>query len=631
MSAGERGPKLARLRRAAVGAGRRIGAVRTPRRVGWIVLGALMAGCAAAAPAPRAVAAPQGTVRWALPPSTVPNWIFPITTAADFSNVNTLEFQYLMFRPLYWFGQSGTPVFNEGQSLALPPVFSNGNRTATITMKRGVRWSDGRPVTSRDVEFWLRLLIANKANWGVYVPGGWPDLIASMRFLGPYRFSITFRHPVSHYWALYNELSQVVPLPQQAWDRTSASGAIGNYDRTTSGARAVYRFLAGQSKTLATYDTNPLWQVVDGPWRIQTGTGYSPATGFTILVPNRHYSGPGSRPRIAKFEEVPFTSDSAEFDALRSGALDYGYLPVQDLSQRPYFAAHGFTFSPWDVWGIRYVWINFTNPKDGPLFKQLYLRQAMQHLINQPEYISRIYHGYAHPTYGPVPLTPSSPFLSPRLRHNPYPYDPAAARGLLREHGWAVHPNGTSVCTHPGTGPTQCGAGIARGRQLSFSFIWAPGAVVETQTVEAMKSAFSAAGITLNLKSSTNVSALLTPCAPKTGFGCQWDLIDSSVGTYSVSYSPDYYPTGGEGFDCGAAFNLGGYCDLQNDRNVTATHELPGLGPFYRYENYIAQQLPLLWLPTAPAQLSEVSGRLHGALPQDPNLNLYPQSWSLSP
>ncbi|HVA21229.1 MAG TPA: ABC transporter substrate-binding protein [Candidatus Micrarchaeia archaeon] len=603
------------------------GTRRRGRRAIAVLVGVLTVSTVAAMAAPRAAATPSGTVRWALPPGEVPDWIFPITSTANFSNVNTLQFQYLMYRPLYWFGENGTPVFNQAQSLGRPPVYSDGSRTVTITM-RHVRWSDGHPVTTRDVEFWLRLLIANKAEWGVYVPGGWPDLIAGMRFETPYRFQITFTHPVNHYWALYNELSQIVPLPQHAWDRTSASGAVGNFDRTTAGARAVYRFLAGRSRQLTTYDTDPLWQVVDGPWRIQPGTGYAPATGFTTLVPNLHYWGAPSR--VARFEEVPFTSDSAEFDALRSGSLDYGYLPVQDLDQRSYFASHGYTFSPWVAWGVRFVLINFTNPKDGPLFRQLYLRQAMQHLIDQPAYIRRIYHGYAYPTYGPVPQVPRNPFVTPIERRDPDPYDPAEARALLRGHGWTVHPNGTSVCAHPGSGPTQCGAGVGRGRRLAFTLIWAPGTIVETQTVEAMKSAFSAAGITLALKSSTNAASLATPCDRHTGYGCTWDLIDWSGGSYSITWSPDYYPTGGEDFACGAAFNVGGYCDPREDRYVAATHELPGLGPFYRYENYTSAQLPLLWLPTAPAQLSEISGRLRGALPQDPNLNIYPQTWSLA-
>ncbi|HUY97818.1 MAG TPA: ABC transporter substrate-binding protein [Verrucomicrobiae bacterium] len=598
-----------------------------PRRRFWLgVLLPLLAACGTVAP-PRVAVAGRGTVRWALPPGEVPNWIFPITPLASFSNVNTLQFQYLMYRPLYWFGGSGTPTFNPALSLADLPVYSRGGRTVTIHLKHAL-WSDGTRVTARDVRFWLDLLIADKSQWGVYVPGGWPDNVSAMAFPSPTTFSLTFRHAYNHTWLLYNELSQIVPLPQQAWDRTSLGGPVGNLDRTVAGAHRVFAFLTAQSKDLASYDTNPLWQVVDGPWRLARGDGYSAATGFTVLVPNPRASGP--RPRLSRFEEVPFTSEAAEFDALRAGQLDYGYLPVADLAQRAYLAAHGFVLSPWTAWGIHFIPFNFTNPTTGPIFAQLAVRQALQHLIDEPRIVRDLYHGEAVPTYGPVPVQPATAFVSPGERHDPYPFDPAAARRLLAAHGWAVHPNGLSVCARPGIGAGRCGARIPRGAPLRFTLIWAPGSAVESAVVETLKSSFSSAGVQLALRSSTAAGADFAPCDRQTGSGCSWDLLDWSVGTYSITYSPDYYPTGGEDFATGAAFNAGGYSDPVANRLIQATHLSPGGSEFYRYEDYISTHLPVLWLPTAPAQLSEVSRRLHGALPQDPNLNIYPQLWSLS-
>jgi peptide/nickel transport system substrate-binding protein len=45
-----------------------------------------------------------GTATWALQPSSVPNYIFSFTSGTYSSTVNIEEFQYLMYRPLYWFG-----------------------------------------------------------------------------------------------------------------------------------------------------------------------------------------------------------------------------------------------------------------------------------------------------------------------------------------------------------------------------------------------------------------------------------------------------------------------------------------------------------------------------------------------
>ena len=38
----------------------------------------------------------------------------------------------------------------------------------------------------------------------------------------------------------------------------------------------------------------------------------------------------------------------------------------------------------------------------------------------------------------------------------------------------------------------------------------------------------------------------------------------------------------------------------------------------------------MLWIPHASYQISEVSNKLHGAIPQSPILSLNPEFWTLS-
>src|SRR5579875_1649974 len=120
-----------------------------------------------------------GTATFALPPSVHPTYILPLMPNAYYSNVNLFQFQQLLYRPLYWFGKGAQPVLNEQLSLALPPRYSDHDRRVTITLKP-FRWADGKPVTSRDVTFWMNLLKAEKAIWPVYVPGGFPDDVTRM-------------------------------------------------------------------------------------------------------------------------------------------------------------------------------------------------------------------------------------------------------------------------------------------------------------------------------------------------------------------------------------------------------------------------------------------------------------------
>ena len=52
-----------------------------------------------------------------------------------------------------------------------------------------------------------------------------------------------------------------------------------------------------------TYATNPLWQVVDGPWKLKAFN----ADGQITFVPNPSYSGP-IKPTLKSFTELPYTS-----------------------------------------------------------------------------------------------------------------------------------------------------------------------------------------------------------------------------------------------------------------------------------------------------------------------------------
>ena len=67
------------------------------------------------------------------------------------------------------------PTIDYSQSIGLAPKYSNDDKTITITLKKGWKWSDGTPVTSTDVEFLVDLLKAavsiSPANDGDYTPG----------------------------------------------------------------------------------------------------------------------------------------------------------------------------------------------------------------------------------------------------------------------------------------------------------------------------------------------------------------------------------------------------------------------------------------------------------------------------
>ena len=82
-------------------------------------------------------------------------------------------------------------------------------------------WSNGTPVTATDVMFWLNMQKALPPDYGAYT--GFPANVKDITVVSPTELTMTMDKAYSPTWFLYNELSQITPMPA-AWDRT-ASGA----------------------------------------------------------------------------------------------------------------------------------------------------------------------------------------------------------------------------------------------------------------------------------------------------------------------------------------------------------------------------------------------------------------------
>jgi len=568
-----------------------------------------------------------GTAVYALPPSTTPNYIFPFTSSAYISIYNLNTFSQLLYRPLYWFGNGSQPLVNPSLSLASEPTWS-GN-TATITLKHYV-WSDGTPVTSTDVMFWVNMLKAVGAtDYGAYT--GFPSsFVKSIKVVSPTEIQMTTNKAYSHTWFLYNDLSQITPMPP-AWDKTASGPA--HCATKVSDCAAVYKYLDAQSKSLTTYVSSPLWSVVDGPWKLSAFN----SDGHLTFVPNPKYSGP-VKPTLAQFQEVPFTTDTAEYNVLKSSAaggqkISVGYLPSQNAIAKPAGSSpltagqnplSGYTLAPLYIWGINYFVMNFQSTTgNGPIINQLYFRQALAYLLNQEAVIKGPLRGYGTLTPGPVGNTPETQYLSPHLKTtNPFPYNPTKAKELLTSHGWKVTPNGVSTCTDP----AKCGTGIKQGQGLQFNLPYATGTQWITQEMQQLQSNGSLAGIKINLqpKPFNQVTALAAGNCKVAKIPCNWDLANWGGGW---SFAPDYAPTGETLFLCGAIANSGGYCSKTNDNYINQTLTSNDPQAMYTWQDYLSAQLPVMWQPNGVYSLTEIVSNLRGVTPQSPTLNINPENW----
>ncbi len=566
-----------------------------------------------------------GTASYALPPSVTPNYIFPFTNSTYFSTSNLAYLQYLLYRPLYWFGNGTQPTLNTSLSLADQPAY-NGKQV-TITLKN-YKWSDGTAVTAQNVLFWINMLQAvGSTEWGAHVPGGFPTNVTGVKATSPTTLTMTMDKAYSPAWFTYNELSQITPMPK-AWDRT----ASGPSDCTTTvpDCKAVYTYLDSQSRTaLTSWAGNPLWSIVNGPFKLQSAT----TAGQFTFAPNKSYSGP-VKATLSEFEEVPFTTEGAEYNVLRSGngsqKLDVGYLPTTDAPQKPANATiganpvPGYTLDPLYGWAINYFVPNIdsTTP-EGQVIKQLYFRQALAYLVDQEAVISGPLRGYGTVTVGPVGSYPSTQYLSAEgKKGDPFPYDPGKAKQLLSSHGWKIVPNGTSTCTSP----SLCGAGVKQGQGLSFTLPYGTGTGWIESEMTQLKSNASSLGIQLSLqpKPFNQVTAIAAGNCVVTGSSCAWDFADWGGGW---SFAPDYEPTGETLFQSGSAANSSGYKNSQNDNLIQQTLTSSSLTPLYTWQDFLQTQLPEIWQPNGVYLLEEYASNLHGFTPQSPTLYINPENW----
>lgn len=494
-----------------------------------------------------------------------PNDILPIVTAANSSVYDINQFNQLSWRPLFWSPKGSIPEIDYSQSMtdAAPTVSADG-KTFTVKLNGKYTWSDGSPVTTADVIFFVDELKAavkeNPANSGNYTPGQFPDNVTNMTATDANTISFTFDKAYNPTWVIDSELGLIIPMPAKAWAKSSENGASLDYTNPAN-AKAIYDFLEKQSSSLSTYQTDPLWQTVDGPFKLSY---YNASTGAANFVANTAYTGP-SKPHIKELDELAYTSDDAEFNDLLAGNLDVGYVPSKDFTQTSKLTAKKYAVYGLPDFGFNYIYYNFQDTTDNfdKVINQLYVRQAFAHLQDEAAEIKGVYHGAAAPAYGSVPVAPQSPYTPSNALTNPFPFSVDAATKLLKDHGWTVVPDGKTTCTSPGTGPNQCGAGITAGQDISFVLYYvsskAPIAALDTAWVGNLKKI----GVNVTLKSDTfnNIIANESVASsPKNN--ANWGAGDFGGFTNGI------YPSTDNLFNTGGSYNQGGFSDPALDKLI---------------------------------------------------------------
>ena len=306
--------------------------------------------------------------------------------------------------------------------------------------------------------------------------------------------------------------------------------------------------------------------------------------------------------RCARWLRSPSTVSTTNATQTRPKPTNSG-LPATNPVGSAYNLQPLYTFS------ITYAQPNFNNPQVGWMVRQLYMRQALQEVFDQPGIGKAIYRGYAIPGSGPVPSAPpGNQWIPPIQNQNngqgPYPFNIAKAKSTLEAHGWS-EVGGVMTCQDP----SKCGQGITKGQQAKFTYVYTTGQASTTAMWQAYKSDASRAGIDITLQGET-FSTIIGQGAPCSPMGPKCAVQVFAYGGWAFN-GPGFEPTGEPLFAAGSGFNFGNYSDPTMDNLITATHTSSAMSAFVNYATYGAQQLPYIWAPN-PYMIQAVSTKLNG-------------------
>ncbi len=297
--------------------------------------------------------------------------------------------------------------------LATSWTWGAGNKTLTFTIRQGVKWSDGTPMTAADVA---------------------------------YTFNLIKKYPALDLTGVWSVLSSV-----------SATGNTVTMTFSTAGAVPYFYYIADQTPIVPQHIWSTLANPVTNPIAKPVGTGpylMSKCSPQNITyTANPHYWQPGE-PKIAKIQYPAYTSNNTANDDLANGSAQWGaqYIP----SIQTFYTAKSPNFHYWFPPTVNVSLLpNLTNP----LLSNVKVRQAMSYAINRSQVSTIGESGYEPPANqaGIVVPTFSSSLNNSALASWGNSYDPAKAKALLASAG--SHPGADGIMTN------------AAGQKLAFTVI----------------------------------------------------------------------------------------------------------------------------------------------------------------
>jgi peptide/nickel transport system substrate-binding protein len=299
--------------------------------------------------------------------------------------------------------------------LARSWAWSNGNKTLTLNLAKGVKWSDGKPLTSTDVVYSLLAGRQDKTMDRVGFTGA-DNNIASVRAKGAYKVVLTLKTPDSQFIAAI--LNRQFVVPQHIWSKVSDPSTFTNPNPVGSGPFDVIKRFTTQDYV---FGKNPDY------WR-------------------------KGQPRIPCLEYVQASSNDAALALIQSGQVDWTHNFVPNVAQA-YVAkdpAHYHAFYATTAYPVSLIFDTTQYPYSLPAF-----RHALSLAIDRKTVSKLGEYGYAPPTDAlglsglfPQWVTDKSVKAQAKAMAT---YNPSAAKSMLTGAGFTykgstlIDPKGNPV------------------------------------------------------------------------------------------------------------------------------------------------------------------------------------------
>jgi peptide/nickel transport system substrate-binding protein len=306
-----------------------------------------------------------------------------------FNSTYTLVSVGFMYEPLVYVNplQNGktTPM------LATSWSWGAGNKSLTFTIRQGVKWTDGTPLTAADVAYTFNLI---KKYPAMDLTGVW-SVLSSVTATGN---TVTMNFSTVAVPYFYYIADQTPIVPEHIWSKI-ANPATATIPNPVGSGPYVMSKCSPQN---ITYTANP------------------------------HYWQPGL-PRVHTLQYPAFTSNNTANDVLASGQAQWGAQYIPDIEA--FYTSKNPNFHYWfpPVLNVALV-PNLTNP----LLSNVKVREAISYAIDRQKVSTIGESGYEPPANQTGIVTPtfSSSLDSQALASWGSEYDPAKATSLLESAGY---------------------------------------------------------------------------------------------------------------------------------------------------------------------------------------------------